>query len=142
MARRVVLDTNVIVAALRSQRGAAARVLQRVGTGAFEHVLSVALILEYEAVCRRPSAAVRVDREALDDVLDFLAQTAIRQPIHFLWRPTLRDPSDDHVLDLAVAAQASIVTYNRRDFRGAEEFGVEVLTPAALLRRLPPEETP
>ena len=136
MAPRVVLDTNVLVSALRSRRGAAWRLVQRVGTSAFEHVLSVALILEYEAVCKRPGAGLRVTPEVIDDVLDYLAATGRQQPIHFVWRPTLPDPADDHVLDLAVAAGASIVTYNRRDFAPAARFGVAVLTPQRFLEQL------
>lgn len=140
---RVVLDTNVLVAALRSRQGASAAVLRLAGTSAYEHVLSVALILEYEAVCKRLGTGLHVPHAVVDDILDYLAGTARRQPIHFLWRPVLPDPTDDHILDLAVAAGgASIITHNRRHFVGAERFGIAVLTPGALLRRLPPEKSP
>jgi putative PIN family toxin of toxin-antitoxin system len=141
MRRRIVLDTNVIVAALRSQRGASAAVLSRAGTRAYEHCLSVALILEYEAACKRPASGLAVPNQMIDDILDYLARTARHQPIHFLWRPALPDPADDHVLELAVAAGgAAIITHNHRDFVGAKRFGVAVLNPRALLRQLLQEE--
>jgi putative PIN family toxin of toxin-antitoxin system len=136
MPRRVVLDTNVVVSALRSRQSAAWRLFQRVGTAAFDHVLSVALILEYEAVCTRPGAGLHLSATEIEDVLEYLALTGLRQPIHFLWRPMLPDPADDHVLDLAVAARASIVTYNQRDFGPAAQFGIAVLTPHQFLTQL------
>ena len=71
----------------------------------------------------------------IDAVLDYFCGVAHRQPIFFLWRPFLRDPGDDHVLELAVAAGCEgIVTYNMRDFRDAEQFGIRVLEPAAFLK--------
>lgn len=136
MIPRVVLDTNVVVSALRSRRGASAAILEVAGTGRYIHCVSVALVFEYEAVCKRPSTGLAVPGSVIDDVLDYLAGTGRRQTIHFLWRPTLRDPGDDHVLELAVAAGAAIVTHNRRDFAGAERFGIDVISPLALLERV------
>jgi predicted nucleic acid-binding protein len=138
------LDADCIgdwVAALRSRSGASAALLSRAGTRAYEHCLSVALILEYEAACKRPASGVRVSNQVIDDVLDYLARTARRQPIHFLWRPMLPDPGDDHVLELAVAAEAAIVTHNQRDFVGSKRFGVAVLSPGTFLRQLQEERT-
>lgn len=137
MARRVVLDTNVVVAALRSRRGASAAVLRAAGTGRFEHYLSVGLLLEYESAFKRPEAAIRLPVEAIDDILDYLAATGRLQEVFFLWRPTLPDPADDHVLEVAVAGGCeTIVTFNRRDFRGATKFGVRISTPAEFLVEL------
>lgn len=137
MAPRVVLDTNVVVAALRSRRGAAYRLLSFVGTGAFEHSLSVGLLFEYEAALKRPGVGIRLPCRRVDEVLDYLAARARRHQIHYLWRPVLRDPSDDLVLEVAVAGGCrAIVTYNVRDFAGSEQFGVRVLTPAQFLAEL------
>lgn len=130
----VILDTNVLVAALRSRRGAAFRVLSLVGTGVFEHCMSVALAFEYEDVLCRPDSGIRMPRAAVEDVLSFLCATARCEKIYFLWRPTLRDPKDDMILELAVQARCdTIVTYNVRDFRGSQRFGVRVLRPQQFL---------
>ncbi len=133
----VVLDTNVLVAGLRSRRGASFQVLSRVGTGAFEIVVSVPLVLEYEAVCLRQCTAMGLTSEDVGDVIDYLCQVAKPQPIFFLWRPLLRDPKDDMVLELAVAAGCdAVVTHNIRDFKAAERLGVRIQRPQALLREL------
>jgi predicted nucleic acid-binding protein len=132
-----VLDTNVVVAGLRSSLGASNRVLSLVGTGRFVHAVSVALLFEYESAVVRPEAGVRLSRPVVDDVLDYLCSTAERQRIYFLWRPILADPSDDLVLEVAAHGRCDrIVTFNVRDFRGSERFGIRALTPAAFLRSL------
>jgi putative PIN family toxin of toxin-antitoxin system len=132
--RRVVLDTNVLVAALRSPRGASFRVLSLVGTSRFEVSVSVALVLEYEDVLLRQRSDIGLTEESIGDILDYVCSVAGRQEIFFLWRPCLRDPKDDMVLELAVAAGCdAVVTFNRADFRGIERFGVRILTPRELL---------
>jgi len=135
---RVVLDTNVIVSALRSSRGASFRLVSLVGVSpAFEIALSVPLVLEYEAVLVRHAAELNLSREAAVGVVDFLCSVAHRQDIHFLWRPSLPDPQDEFVLELAVAANCeAIITHNVRDFVGAKKFKPQVLTPSAFLARM------
>lgn len=137
MERRVVLDTNVLVAGLRSSLGASHQLLSLVGTGRFTHVISVALVFEYESAVTRPEAGIPLSRATIDDVLDYLCRTGQRQPIYFLWRPTLPDPNDDLVLEVAAHGRCdTIVTFNTRDFRGAERFGVRVLRPHPFLHSL------
>lgn len=137
MARRVVLDTNVLVAGLRSSLGASHQVLSLVGTGRFIHVVSVALLFEYEAALRRPEAGVRLPRAVVDDILDYVCAAAQRQQISFLWRPVLKDLNDDLVLEVAVHGQGDgIVTFKTRDFVGTDRFGIAVQTPADFLRSL------
>ena len=134
---RVVLDTNVVVSALRSGRGASFRLLSLVGTGRFDICLSIPLLLEYEEVIGRHLDQIGLTRVQIDDILDYLCSVAIKQEIFYLWRPTLRDPKDDLVLELAVAAQCrDIVTYNRKDFAGSERFGVQARRPHELLAEL------
>jgi putative PIN family toxin of toxin-antitoxin system len=141
MARRVVLDTNVVVLALRSRRGSSATLLVQVGTGRFEHCLSVALLFEYESALKDPESGITLPRKAIEDVLDYLAATGHLQEIFFLWRPVLPDAADDHVLEVAVAAGCeAIVTYNRRDFRGADRFGIRIVTPPEFLLQLEDED--
>ena len=137
MSPRIVLDTNVLVAGLRSSLGASHRLLSLVGTGRFTHVVSVALLFEYESAVTRPESGIRLSTAVLNDVLDYLCAAGHRQQIYFLWRPTLPDPSDDLVLEVAVHGHCDrIVTFNTRDFVGSERFGVEVETPAEFLRSI------
>ena len=96
--------------------------------------MSVPLALEYEAVLVRHAAALGVNRTDAEGLVDYLCQIAHRQDIHFLWRPALTDPRDEFILELSVAAGCgAIVTHNIRDFAGAAELRVKVLTPAAFL---------
>ncbi|HXJ96453.1 MAG TPA: putative toxin-antitoxin system toxin component, PIN family [Terriglobia bacterium] len=133
---RVVLDTNVLVAALRSRRGASFRVVSQIGRGRFEFVLSVPLVLEYEQVLTR-ARPPEVSPMDIRTFLDYLCKEAVLQEIFFLWRPHLRDPKDDLVLEAAVAGTCdAIVTHNRRHFEGAARLGLEVLSPAQFLNRL------
>lgn len=139
MALQLALDTNVLAAALRSRHGASFALLDRLGTPAagYELHVSVPLVFEYEAVLRRHAAAAGLSAGDVDDVLDFVCAVAHHRQIFFLWRPALRDPGDDMVLELAVEAGADyLVTFNARDFAGAERFGVRVIAPRDLLRRL------
>lgn len=134
---RVVLDTNVLVAAIRSRRGASFAVLSRVGTGQFEVAVSVPLVLEYEDALLRSRAAANLGERDISDLVDYVCSVAVRQDIFFLWRPRLRDPGDDLVLEIAVASNCNaIVTHNVRDFTGAERFGIRIVDPGTFLREL------
>ena len=131
MAVKVVLDTNVIVAAMRSRQGASYKLLTLLGSGMFEVSVSVGLVLEYEAALKR---TVPLGEDDVDDVLDYLCDIANKPRVYYLWRPMLRDPNDDLVLEVAVAGGCeAIVTFNRRDFGGADRFGIRVLSPRELL---------
>lgn len=133
----IVVDTNVFITALRSKLGAAYRFLLMAGTGKFEINLSVPLALEYEATAKRLAADLKLEPETIDDIVGYLCSIAVRRRIHYLWRPILPDPKDDMVLEVAVAGQcAYIVTYNERDFRGSERFGIRVIAPQAFLREI------
>jgi putative PIN family toxin of toxin-antitoxin system len=134
---RVVVDTSVVVSALRSRRGASFRLMKLVGRERFGTVVSVPLVLEYESAAKRISRSLGLRHSEIDDVLDYLCKVSEHRQIFYLWRPHLRDPSDDMVLELAVEAEAdAIVTHNVRDFSGAEQFGIRVLTPQELLREI------
>ena len=137
MAIRVVLDSNVLIAGLRSRNGALFRLLQLLRDGRYEIAISVPLALEYEAVLTRHASDLELSAADVETILNFLNSAALLQNIHYLWRPQLRDPNDEFVLELAVAARCqAVVTHNRRDFAGAEGLGVQVLTPARFLRIL------
>ena len=133
----MVLDTNVLVAALRSRRGASHRLLRLVGNPSWRINLSVPLLLEYEDVLKRPDMGHLLSPEQVDDVLDFLCASASLREIFYLWRPMLSDPKDDFVLELAVESGCEyIVTFNMKDFAGAENFGVTAIKPQEFLRVL------
>ncbi len=135
---QVVLDTNILVAGLRSQRGASFRLLSLVGADPrFEINVSVPLVLEYESALKRPGTVPALTSEEVDTVLDYLCSVAHHREIYFLWRPALRDPKDDMVLEVAVEASCEfVVTHNPRDFKGIERFGVGAVTPSEFLREI------
>jgi putative PIN family toxin of toxin-antitoxin system len=132
-----VLDTDVMVAALRSSRGASRLLLLGALDGGFQLLLSVPLILEYEAVLSRPEhlAACGLSAAEIGRVLDDLAGIAKPVSLSFRWRPRLSDPDDDMVLETAVNGNAdAIVTFNQRDFEAAvRDFGCAVILPGAAL---------
>ncbi|MEM6254365.1 MAG: putative toxin-antitoxin system toxin component, PIN family [Cyanobacteria bacterium P01_D01_bin.156] len=131
---QIVIDTNVIVAGLRSRNGAAFKLLGLVGSESFNIHLSVPLVLEYEEVLLRQLPNLTINASDIQDFIDFHCTIAAHHQIFFLWRPYLRDPKDDMVLELAVKAECdSVVTYNTRDFAGIEQFGISAITPAEFL---------
>jgi putative PIN family toxin of toxin-antitoxin system len=135
---QIVIDTNVFVAALRSQYGASYKLLMLLDSGKFEINLSVALVIEYEDAGKRlvgKRSGLRVSD--IDDILDYVCSVANRIKVHYLWRPFLSDPKDDMVLELAVSAGCEIiVTYNKDDFKGVEKFGVRVMTAQEFLHEI------
>ena len=131
---QIVLDTNVLVAGLRSNRGASFKLLELIGrSSAFEINLSVPLVLEYESVLRR-EVVFRYESD-VDRVLNYLCRVGNHREIYFLWRPFLRDASDEMVLEVAVESRSQrIVTHNVRDFeRVPEQFGIKIVTPREFL---------
>jgi putative PIN family toxin of toxin-antitoxin system len=131
----IVLDTNVIVAALRSKRGASNKLLSLVGTQKFEIHDSVALILEYEDVLQRYRTELGLSQDDVSDFIDALCSMAHHHRIYFLWRPALSDVNDELILELAVTAQCEyIVTHNISDFKGIDKFGIQAITPREFLQ--------
>jgi putative PIN family toxin of toxin-antitoxin system len=138
--QRIVLDTDVVVAALRSPVGGSAEVVRLARHGQVRLVASVALMLEYEAVATRPEQlrAIGATRQSVLLALDFIAAIADEAQGHFRWRPQVRDPADEMVLEAAVNGRASVLmTFNRRDFgAGPASFGIRLCTPGDFLRSL------
>jgi putative PIN family toxin of toxin-antitoxin system len=134
---QVVIDTNVLVAAQRSKRGASSKLMSFVGTHRFDMHVSVPLVFEYEATLLQYREQLALTPEDVADVVDAVCALAIPHKIYFLWRPYLRDRKDELVLELAVAARCDyIITYNQRDFRGAEMFGMRISDPRAFLQAI------
>ena len=137
MATTIVLDTSVLIAGLRSPRGASYAVLRLLGSDSFRLSVSVPLVLEYEAVAKEHSREIGLSHAEIDDVVDYFCSVADHRKIYYLWRPFLRDPTDDMVLELAVESGAEyIVTHNLRDFQGIDQFGIEAVSPGVFLKRL------
>lgn len=133
------LDTDVVVAALRSPKGASAELIRRIDSGKATLVLSVALALEYESQCMLAEhrLAAGLSETQVGVLVDGLI--ALAEPVQsfFRWRPQLRDPGDELVLEAAVNGRAAaIVTFNERDLREAQTFGIAVIRPSEALRKI------
>ena len=136
MALRAVIDTNVLVAGLRSRRGASFRLLQLLGDPRWRPCVSVPVALEYEDVLKREFMQTVISPVDIEQLLDYWFGVADLIEVQFRVRPALRDPDDDRILELAVHAGAMIVTFNTRDFVGAEAYGVPVVRPAEFLQQI------
>jgi putative PIN family toxin of toxin-antitoxin system len=141
MLMRVVLDTSVLVAGLRSRLGTSNRLLVAVAQGRVRPLVTTAVFLEYEAVLLRAEHRLATGMSEAD-VAGFLAAlAAAAEPVEisFRWRPQLRDPADELMLEAAVNGRAAaLVTHNLADFTAvAPRFAVRVLTPSLLMRELP-----
>ena len=133
---KIVIDTNVVVAGLKSRNGASFQVLSRIGTDEFDIGLSVPVLVEYEMVLKRMEFPHLTDQD-IENFLDYFCAVADNRDIFYLWRPYLKDPKDDMILEIAVASQAEyIVTFNLRDFSNIAPFGVNAITPQQLLQKI------
>lgn len=135
---RLILDTSVLVAAARSRNGASFHLLSMLPSTQFEIALTVALYTEWLSVLTRPEhLPPGASAETAIGFLRYLVSIAHLQDVHFLWRPFLRDPDDDMVLECAVASGSQfIVTHNVKDFKRAPELKVNAITPAEFLTLL------
>ena len=134
-----VFDTNIVVAAFRSRAGASFRIMQGIVEGQIPGLVSVALMLEYEDVLSRDEQLQyfwRTQAE-VEQVLNVLALRLEPVATYYSWRPILKDPKDEHVLECALNGRAkAIVTFNTRDFEeGKTQFGIEILTPDEFEKR-------
>jgi len=135
---RVVIDTNVFVSALRSRGGASFLLVSLLDENeAFDVYISVALILEYEDTAKRLIGKIEITEDIIDDVIDYICLIGKEQQVFFLWRPFLKDPGDDMVLELAVAAGCNfIITHNKKDFKNIEDFGIQTISPVEFLQTI------
>ena len=132
----VVLDTNVVVAALRSRRGASFAILHRIGIE-WQPLISVPLMLEYEAVGKREAQRLKFPEATVDAIVRAFCFTGREVDIYFTLRSFLPDPGDEFLLELAVAGHAdAIVTHNTRHFARIERFGIRLMTPGEFLRTM------
>lgn len=137
----VVIDTCVLVSALKSKFGASFKVLSLVRRAKFKIHLSTALVLEYEDVLKRPELKLNLTIADIDKLLDIICLLGQRQDIFYQWRPLLKDEKDNFVGELAVNAQVdAIVTHNIKDFQNIKNFGIKVVTPQEFLRLIGEEK--
>jgi putative PIN family toxin of toxin-antitoxin system len=131
---RIVIDTNVLVAAFRSKRGAANHLIESLDDERFEIAVSTPLLFEYEDVLKRREMSEFISHDELDDAIESLHLIAKEYDIFFLWRLLAVDPDDAFILELAVRSNANyIVTYNPKDFASAADFGITLITPRDFL---------
>ncbi len=133
--RDIVIDTNILVSALRSRKGAAYALISKLPLQKFTFYLSVPLYIEYQDVLTRPENMTgKNSKKEILAFLRYICKMARHQKIFYLWRPWLKDPKDDMVLELAVASHCKyIVTYNLKDFTNIQHFGVKAVTPKEFL---------
>lgn len=130
----IIIDTCVLVSALKSQLGASFKILSLLRSGKFRVHLSTALVLEYEDVLKRPSMNLSLTEREIDKLLDVLCLVGEKHKLFYSWRPLLKDENDDFIGELAINAQIdAVVTHNIRDFQNITKFGIKVLTPQEFL---------
>lgn len=134
---QIVLDTNVLLAGLRSRRGASYKLLTILNDNRWQLNISTTLVFEYEEILKRNQMQLGISLEDIDSVIDALCAIANKCNIFYLWRPFLNDPDDDFLVDLAVEAQADyIITYNQKDLQPALIFGIKIVTPKQFLQAM------
>jgi predicted nucleic acid-binding protein len=131
------MDTNVLVAAFRSCRGASFEVFRRLRLGDWTAMVSNHLLFEYEEILKRDAALLGLSLNDVDEVLNAICARAEEWPLTHDWHPILADPDDEPLVQLAVESAARrIVTHNVRDLQSATRLGVEVLVPREFLAKL------
>jgi putative PIN family toxin of toxin-antitoxin system len=130
----VVLDTNVVLSALKSASGASFQLIRLIRAGKLRPAISAPLMFEYEDVTSRPAILPHLSLSEISAFLDWFASVSNHHKVYFLWRPLLKDPKDDMVLEAAASASADyLVTFNISDFDRAFSIGIRVITPPELL---------
>ena len=134
MRQLIVIDTNVILSALQSNKGKSFELISKISEDVFDFAISVPLILEYEAVLKNKLDRTIFTDSDIEDFINYLCKVGMKTKLFYLWRPYLKDPFDDHVLEVTIQSNAdTIVTYNKRDFKEAENLGIKILTPKEFL---------
>ena len=132
---QIVVDTNVLVAGLRSNRGASYKLLTILNDARWQVNISTTLIFEYEEILKRSSLELGLSFPDIDAIIRGICSISNQRQIFYVWRPTSTDPDDDFLIDLAVKSQAEfLVTYNQRNLQPAERFGIKVVSPKQFLQ--------
>jgi len=127
----IVIDTNVLLSAIYSNKGASYKLLSIIDSDKFRVNISTTLIYEYEEILKQKS---KLDFKYIDSILNYICHIGKKNKIFYLWRPKLKDVDDDFLLELAVKSDSVIVTLNGKDFKPASEFDIKVMTPKEFLQ--------
>ncbi len=134
---QIVIDTNVILAGLRSNKGASYQLLTILNDQRFQLNVSATLIFEYEEILKREQQQMGLNNEDIDNIINGICNLANHHEIFYIWRPLAKDKDDDFLIDLALKCQADfIISYNSKDLQPIEKFGVSILTPKQFLQLL------
>lgn len=132
---RIIIDTNILVAALQSTQGASYHLIQYLEQSPIQACITVPLFCEYEEVLNRFVSAGKITKRSQELILNYMCAHAIPIDVHYLWRPFLNDADDEMVLEAAIAASAKwIVTHNLKDFSKTHELGIRAITPGDYLK--------
>ena len=130
----IIMDTSVLFAGLYSSSGASFQILRLLDARKIKPVISTTLLFEYEDVLKREQTILELSHKQVEIILNNICALSNFQKIYFLWRPFLKDPKDDHILEVAVASKTkTIVTHNLKDFKRVEKFGIQAITPGNYL---------
>jgi putative PIN family toxin of toxin-antitoxin system len=132
----VIIDTNVLLSGLQSNQGQSFKILEEFLEDEISIAISVPLVLEYEKILKMYLDRTIFSEEDINQVINYICNKATPVKVFYLWRPYLKDPYDDHILEVAIAGKCKyIITYNKKDFKGIEEFGIKAVTPYEYLNR-------
>ena len=132
-----ILDTNVLLSGLKSRNGKSFRLLQAFSEERFVISISVPLVLEYEAILKKQLDRKIFSENDIESIIDYVCKIGRHIKVYYLWRPILKDSFDDHLLEVAVAANAKwIITYNIKDIELTKKFGISAVTPNEFLTML------
>jgi putative PIN family toxin of toxin-antitoxin system len=127
---KIVIDTNVLLSALKSRNGFSFKLLSMIDDQRFEIKISIPLVLEYEDVLKRDGKKLGLNYNDIEVIIDYLCSVGNKRKIFYLWRPFLKDPKDDMILELAVEAECEyIITFNKKDFKNIDQFNIKAITP-------------
>lgn len=134
---QIVIDTNVILAGLKSSTGASFKLLNLMNDSRFNLNISATLIVEYEDVLKRNNLDLGLTFETIERFIDGICSMANHHEIFFLWRPLSTDPDDDFIIDLAMKSQSDfIISYNEKNLKNIRKFGIDILNPKQFLQLL------
>ena len=134
---KIIIDSNVILSGLKSKNGYSYKLLELIPKNIFEIAISVPLILEYELVLINNIKLLELNKNDVENFIDYICRVSKHTKIYYLWRPFLKDPYDDHLLEVAVASSSDyIITFNLKDFKGIEKFGIKTLTPKEFIKKI------
>jgi putative PIN family toxin of toxin-antitoxin system len=137
MINKIIIDTNIILSGLKSKNGYSYKLLKLIPDNIFQTAISVPLILEYESVLMNNIKLLELSKKDIENFINYICKISEHTKIYYLWRPFLKDPYDDHLLEVAVASSSHyIITFNIKDFKGTEKFGIKALNPKEFIKIL------